>query len=134
MLFCDILACYRLRGVLREEGTQQEEQVDGLDGLIKEERLTTFNSELGGGAVLAVLVGGGAAVHALVRHANAPDDQGQQPAHLRAPHPLCVCQTLAVMIPLHPAEGLPGERAAELGHLAAVHLDVTHFHQQFRAG
>lgn len=77
--------------------------------LIKKERLSTFNSELGGRAVLAMLVGGGAAVHTLVRHANTLDDQGQQPLHLRAPDPLRVRQTLAVMIPFHPGEGQPVE-------------------------
>lgn len=102
--------------------------------LIKKERLTTFNSELGGGAVLAVLVGGSAAVHTLVCHANTLDDQGQQPPDLRAPHPLLVRQTLAIMIPYHPGEGLPIERAAELGHLTTFHLDIAHFHQQFGAG
>lgn len=100
----------------------------------KKERLTTFNSEQGRGAVLAMLVGGSAAVHALVRHTNTLDDQGQQPPTLRASHPLCVRQALAIMIPYHPGEGLPIERAAELSHLAIFHPDVTHFHQQFGAG
>ena len=100
----------------------------------KKERLTTFNSEPGRGAVLAVLVGGGAAVHTLVRHTNTLDDQGQQTLIMRAPDPLCVCQILAVMIPYHPSEGLPVKRAVELGHLTALHSDVAHFHQQFGAG
>lgn len=100
----------------------------------EKERLTTFNCELGRRAVLAVSVGGGAAVHTLVRHTNTLDDQGKHPPHLRAPDPLCVCQTLAVMIPHHPNEGQPVKRAAEGGYLTALHPDIVQFHQQSGAG
>lgn len=51
---------------------------DGPHGnrLIKKGTLTTFNCELGGGAVVAVLVGGGAAIQALVSHSDTMDNQG----------------------------------------------------------
>lgn len=81
-----------------------------------------------------MLVGGGAAIQALVRHANSLDEQGQQTPALRAPHPLRIHQALAIMIPNHSREGLPIKRAAELSHLAAFHADIAHFHQQFGAG
>lgn len=79
------------------------------DRLIKKERLTTFNSELSRGAVVAMFVGSGAAVRALVRHTDALDDQGQKATALRASHPLGVHQALAVMLPYHPGEGLAVE-------------------------
>lgn len=78
---------------------------------------------------MAVTVGGGAAVHALVGQAHAPDDQGQESAALRALRPFSE-QVLAIMIPDHPDEGLPVKGADELGHLAAFHADVSQLHQR----
>ena len=97
-----------------------------MEDEIEDIRVTTFHNELGRATVVAMCVADRTAIHSLVSQANTLDDQGQKPSSLRAPPPLRLPQSMAIMVPHDVSEGLPIEGAVKRSHLTTFNLDISH--------